>query len=397
MADAVPSESHLSPPNLSSQLQDVAERHGWKAKTEYCIGLPDVLDAVGRIRGYAHVTPVLSSLTMARWAGRDSVLFKVEAHQKTGSFKFRGAMNAVSMLSSQDKAKGVVTHSSGNHAQALALAAGSIGVKAEIVMPTTAPRSKVAAVRGYGARIIEVAPEARASTAAEVAATTGATFVHPSNDPRVMAGQGTMGVELLEFLAAAQSHAQGRKTASHTAAADAAVGGASSAPRGDAPLVDAVIVPVGGGGMISGVATAIKGIDSRIKVFGAEPEEADDAWRSLREGSIQGHDSTPGTVADGLRTVLGSNNFPIIQAKVDGIVRVSEDDIKRGTRVVWERLKVVVEPSAGVGVAALFSDEFRRIAPGSDCPRVAIVLCGGNLDIGSPLPFEGVSRWEFEG
>lgn len=376
MASAASGKDVAGATNLSGSLLGWSERHGAKICGKYCIELPDVLEAVGRIRGYAHVTPVMGSSTMARWAGREAVIFKVEAHQKTGSFKFRGAMNAVSMLSSEEKAKGVITHSSGNHAQALALAAGAIGIKAKIVMPTTAPKSKVAAVRGYGASITEVPPELRASTAEELAESTGATFVHPSNDPRVMAGQGTMGIELLEALVQALD------------AADVA--------DCDRPLVDVVIVPVGGGGMISGVATAIKGIDSRIKVIGAEPAEADDAWRSLRAGSIQGHASTPDTVADGLRTVLGSNNFPIIRDKVDAIVRVSEDDIRRGTRVVWERLKVVVEPSAGVGVAALFSEEFRCLAPPAECPRVAVVLCGGNLDISSPLPFEGVSRWDFE-
>lgn len=198
-------------------------------------------------------------------------------------------------------------------------------------------------------------------------------MVHPSNEPLVMAGQGTIGLELLEQLAA------------HAAA--------SPGPESP-PLVDAVVVPVGGGGMISGIAMAIKSIDSRIRVLGAEPAIADDAFRSLRDGRISSNESAAATtVADGLRTVLGSHNFPIIRDYVDGIVRVSEDDILRATRVVWERLKLCIEPSAGTGVAALFTPE---IANDESFRSVAVVLCGGNVDLSLPPAFLGVPRWDFE-
>jgi len=344
------------------------------AAPEYAITLEDVIAAAARIKGQAHRTPVVTSEFLARASGRALVAVKLEAFQKTGSFKARGALNAVLSLSDEAAAAGVVAHSSGNHAQAVAFAAAQRGVRACVVIPNDAPVSKIRAVRGYGASVLLCDPADRYTEADRLTAETGGTLIHSSNEPMVMAGQGTMGIELME---------QMRDIA----------GAAGS----DSPAVDAVIVPLGGGGMLSGIATAIKGLDPRVKVYGAEPLEADDAWRSVRAGSIQGHAAPPKTVADGLRTTLGSNTFPIVRDKTDGIVRVSEEDILRGMRVSWERLKVVAEPSAGTGIAALLSEEFAEMAPAAAAPRVAIILCGGNLDLGKPAPFLGVTRWECEG
>ncbi len=260
----------------------------------------------------------------------------------------RGAMNAVLQLSDAQKAKGVVTHSSGNFAQALALAAQSVGVKAYIVMPQNAPQVKKYAVRGYGGEIIECesTPEAREQVAAQVQQEKGAFFIHPSNDLDVILGQGTAALELLE----------------------------------DQPQLQTIFSPVGGGGLIAGTALAAHYFGKNCQVVGGEPFGADDAYRSLQSGKIEGNNTT-NTIADGLRTQLGDINFPIIKNHVTKIIRVDEEEITASMKLIWERLKVVVEPSSAVAFAALLRE--KEAYQGQ---KVGVILSGGNADL-SKLPF----------
>jgi threonine dehydratase len=269
--------------------------------------------------------------------------FKCENFQKVGAFKFRGACNAVFSLSDQEVSRGVGTHSSGNHAAALALAARLRGVQAFIVMPRNASKVKKAAVAGYGAQIFPCEPTkaGREKRMAEVLKETGATFIHPSNDPLVIAGQGTVALELLE----------------------------------EVSDLDVVLAPVGGGGLLSGTALAVAGLSPRTRVIGAEPERADDAYRSLQEGRII-PSINPHTVADGLLTSLGDNTFPIIREHVEQIVTVSEEAIIAGMRHVWERMKIVIEPSAAVPVGALLEGKVDLSGL-----RIGVVLSGGNVDL----------------
>jgi len=309
--------------------------------------IEDVLHASQRIRPHAHRTPLLTSRTIDAMTGA-SVWFKCENFQRGGAFKFRGATNAVFSLGDAEARRGVATHSSGNHAQALALAARLRGIDAHIVMPQDAPRVKVDAVRGYGARITfsGSAPKDRETTLKELLSKIGAEFVHPSDDPRVIAGQGTCALEILQ----------------------------------DVPDLDMVVTPVGGGGLLSGTAITVRAVSPRTRVIGAEPSAADDASRSFHTGTLFPSDN-PRTVADGLRTSLGPNTFPIVRAKVADIVTVSEEAIIEATRFTWERMKVVIEPSAAVPLAAIM--EKKLDVRGM---RVAIVLSGGNVDLGS-LPW----------
>lgn len=356
----------------------------------YAISAADVNAAHARIAPHVHRTPVLSCASLDAMASSATALpislhFKCELFQRTGSFKARGATNAV--LSLPPGAPGVCTHSSGNHAAALAYAAGVAGLPAHIVMPSNAPRTKVEAVKGYGGRITECAPTqaAREAAAADVASSTGAAFIHPSENPHVIAGQGTLALELLEQAAASDS---------------------ISAP------LDVLIVPVGGGGMISGCAVAAKARHAGILVIGAEPAGAADAFRSKAAGQLCGHDSPPSTIADGLRTTLGPNTWPIVRDLVDSIVTVSEGEITDALKLVYSRLKLAIEPSAAVGVAVALSPRFGEAVRHhvsvssdnggsasvvSDAPataqqllrrplRVGVVLCGGNVDL-AELPF----------
>jgi threonine dehydratase len=306
------------------------------------IGIDDIRLAAERIRLFAKRTPVLTSSTIDAMTGA-AVFFKCESFQRVGAFKFRGACNAVFSLDEATARRGVATHSSGNHAQALALAARLRGISACIVMPRDAPRVKVDAVKGYGARIVFSGNEPldRERTLDEVVRETGAEFVHPSDDPRVIAGQGTCALEILE----------------------------------EVPGLDMVVAPVGGGGLLSGTALAVRAVSPDTGVVGAEPEAADDAYRSFTTGTLH-LSRSPRTVADGLRTSLGPNTFPIVRARVDAIVTVSEEAIVRAMRLVWERMKIVIEPSAAVPVAALL--EGTLAAAGK---RVAIILSGGNVDL----------------
>jgi len=310
--------------------------------------LTDIRQAAARIRPYAHRTPVLTCASLDRQVGAQ-VFMKCENLQKVGAFKFRGACNAVFSLTDEEAARGVATHSSGNHAQALALAAKLRGIPAYIVMPENAPAVKKAAVAGYSGRITFCEPtlKAREITTAQVVEKTGATVVHPYNDYRVIAGQGTAVLELLE----------------------------------EAPDLDVIIAPVGGGGLLSGSAIAAKGISQNIRIIAAEPEMADDAYRSFQAGHIIPSEN-PKTIADGLLTSLGDKTFPIIQQHVEQIVTVSEAAILESMKFIWERTKIIIEPSAAVPVALLWE---RKIDL-SDL-RVGIILSGGNVDL-DRLPWQ---------
>lgn len=307
----------------------------------------DVVTAAGRIRPYVNRTPVMTCATINRMTGAE-VFFKCENFQKVGAFKARGGCNAVFALSDAEAARGVATHSSGNHAQAVAYAAGLRGIAATIVMPEDAPAVKVAAVKGYGARIVWAGsnPLDRERLLEAVLKETGAVFIHPSNDFHVIAGQGTAALELLE----------------------------------DVGDLDIVTAPVGGGGLLSGTALAVTGRAPGTDVVAAEPETVDDAARSFRDGRIYPPTGAY-TIADGLRTFLGDVTFPIIRRHVRDIVTVSEQGISDAMRLVWERMKIIIEPSSAVPVAALFEhdDVFRG-------QRVGIVLSGGNVDL-SKLPW----------
>lgn len=311
-----------------------------------------VLAAAQRLAGVVHRTPVLTCATLDALAGC-RLFFKAEHLQKVGAFKFRGAGNAVALLSPEQAARGVLTHSSGNHAQALARAARERGIAAHIVMPRGAPAVKEAAVRGYGARIYPCAPTlaAREETAARVAAETGATFVHPYDDPAVIAGQGTAVLELLD------------------AVAD----------------LDAVVVPVGGGGLLAGTCIAARGRAPRLRIFAAEPAGADDAARSFAAGTLLPQ-TDPRTIADGLRTGLGRLTWPILRDHVEAVLTVGEEEIVAAMRLAWERAKMLIEPSAAVAVAAVLGAGLRGARPPQ---RVGVILSGGNVDL-DRLPFAAV-------
>lgn len=313
--------------------------------------LHDICEAARRIKPYVHRTPVLTNESLNRSVGAQ-VLLKCENLQKVGAFKFRGACNAVFSLSDEEAACGVSTHSSGNHAQALALAARLRGIPAYIVMPNRAPAVKKAAVAGYGGKITFCEPtlEARESTLAEVVEKTGATVVHPYNDERVIAGQGTAALELLE----------------------------------DLPDLDVILAPVGGGGLLSGTSIAATETKPGIRVIAGEPEMADDAYRSLQAGKII-PSVNPKTIADGLLTSLGILTFPIIQKRVEQIVTVSEQGIMDSMKFIWERAKIIIEPSAAVAVGVLWEKKINLSGL-----KVGVILSGGNIDL-EKLPWQETS------
>lgn len=300
-----------------------------------------------RIQPYIHKTPVLTSELINEICDC-KVFFKCENFQKMGAFKMRGATNAILSLTEVQRNKGVVTHSSGNFAQALSLAAKKIGVKAFIVMPKNAPQVKKNAVKTYEGNIIECEsnPIAREEMAEKVRIEKGATFIHPSNDDDVIFGQGTSAIELLE----------------------------------DYPQLDYIFTPVGGGGLIAGTVLAAKYFSEKCKVVGGEPVEADDAYRSLQSGKIEFNEST-NTIADGLRTFLGDRNFPIIKEGVDKIIRVEEEEIISAMKLIWERMKIIIEPSSAVAFAALLKnkEDYKN-------KNVGIIISGGNVDV-TNLPF----------
>jgi threonine dehydratase/serine racemase len=311
---------------------------------QYAASIEAIRDAAERIAGRAHRTPVMTCATLDRFAGR-SLFFKCEQLQKVGAFKFRGACNAVWKLPEEVARRGVVTHSSGNHAQALALAARQRGIAAHIVMPRTASPVKRRAVEDYGGRVVLCEPtlEARETTAAAVLAETGGTMIPPYNHPDVIAGQGTTALELLE----------------------------------QAPDLDAIVAPVGGGGLISGVSIAAKAINPGIRIFAAEPLGADDAARSKAAGTLIPQ-TGPKTIADGLLTSLGELTWPVVRDLVEQVVTVAEEEIISAMRLAFERAKLLIEPSSAVAVAAVLCEAFRRL---EGMQRVGIVLSGGNVNL----------------
>mmetsp|Transcript_31155 Transcript_31155/g.81748 ORF Transcript_31155/g.81748 Transcript_31155/m.81748 type:complete len:350 (-) Transcript_31155:493-1542(-) len=308
--------------------------------------------ARGRIAGKAHVTPILTCTTFNE-RSELNLYFKAENLQKTGSFKIRGALNALGLLTESEKKRGVVTHSSGNHAQALSLAAKLHGVQATVIMPSDAPAVKRSAVEGYGANVVTAQPnlKSREETCASVLKETGGVMIPPYNHPFVICGQATIGLEMIEQV-------------------EAMSGGAE---------MDAVVVPVGGGGMMSGVASAMRALRPHTRVFGAEPAAADDARRSLEAGERILHKTRPSSIADGLLTSLGDVTWPIIKEKVERIFTVEERVIKDTIALVMERMKIVIEPSAAVGIAVALSSEFRGVV--GKGARVGVVICGGNIDL----------------
>lgn len=302
----------------------------------------DVLRAAVRLRRFVHRTPIFTSDTLdALTSGM--VFCKAENLQKVGAFKFRGATNAVRSLSEDDARRGVVTHSSGNHGAALALAARQRDIPAYVVMPENSARIKCEAVAGYGAQITYCRPtvEDRRAVAQRVMEETGAAMIHPYDDPRVIAGQGTAALELLESV----------------------------------PNLDLLLMPVGGGGLAAGSALTARGFAPDCDVVAVEPEAVDDTYRSFRSGTRQGVGSAQ-TVADGLRTSVGELTFPILQRDLTDVVTVSEDAVVRAMRWTWERMKLVVEPSAAVPMAAVLEGKVATAGR-----RVGIVLSGGNVDL----------------
>ena len=300
-----------------------------------------------RLQSLVHRTPVLCSSLLDELSGAQ-VYFKCENFQRSGSFKMRGALNSILSLGEAEKKAGVVTHSSGNFGQAVALAASSLGVKAYIVMPENAPEVKKNAVRSYDGiiTICESTIQARETAAGRIQNETGATLLHPSNSMAVILGNSTATIELLEEL----------------------------------PDLDMVLAPIGGGGLIAGTALAAHYYGIDCQTLGGEPFEVDDAYRSLQSGKIETNE-TINTIADGLRTHLGDINFPIIQNLVSEIIRVEEQEIIDALRLIWERMKIVIEPSCAVPFAALLREKEKF-----EGKKVGIIISGGNVDL-SALPF----------
>ena len=307
----------------------------------------DLIDCHNRIKPFIHNTPVLTSNYVNEITGAE-VYFKCENFQKMGAFKMRGAANAILRLSDEQKSNGVVTHSSGNHAQAISLAAKKIGIKAYIVMPSNAPKIKKDAVKGYGGELIECEPnlESREAAAKDLVDSKRATFIHPSNNLDVIIGQGTASKELIEQYGSFNN----------------------------------ILVPIGGGGLIAGSALAAKYFGDNCSVIGTEPFEVDDAYRSLISGKIETNITT-NTIADGLRTQLGDKNFPIILNEVKEIIRITEDEIINSMKLIWQRLKIICEPSCSLPLAGLLKnkDKFKG-------KKIGIIITGGNIDLDN-LPY----------
>lgn len=301
-----------------------------------------------RIKNYIHKTPVLTSSFINEAAGA-SLFFKCENFQKVGAFKARGGYNAILSLSKEDQAKGVTAHSSGNHAQAVAIAAQTLNIPSYIVMPSNAPKVKKAAVEGYGAKVITCEPtlEARENNVRKVVEDKGAVLIHPFNDYSIIAGQATSAMELI----------------------------------GEIDSLDYILTPIGGGGLASGTALAVKYLSPTTKVIGCEPEEADDAYRSFREGKLLLHKRPPKTMADGLLTTLGDKTFDIIQNELADILVVNEREIADAMKIIWQRMKIIIEPSSAVPLAALIRNKelFAN-------KKVGLIISGGNVDLEN-LPF----------
>ena len=316
---------------------------------KYAASIEDVRSAAERIKGVGHRTPVLTSKTLDQLAGR-KLFFKCENFQKVGAFKFRGGWNAVSMLSDSEAERGVCTHSSGNHAQAVAYSAQKRGIPAYIVMPNNSPDVKLNAVKGYGANITLCEPtlEARRTTLDGIAKKTGAAVIHPFNNPNVIAGQGTAALELIE----------------------------------EVSELDAVIAPIGGGGLMSGTCITTRSLLPDARLFGAEPKGADDAYRSLKEGKMLPQEN-PNTICDGLLTSMGENTWNILKDHLNDIYTVSDDEVIKAMKLIWERMKIIIEPSCATPVAVVMSPEFKQL---EGIEKIGIILTGGNIDL-SKLPF----------
>jgi len=315
-----------------------------------------ILAAHRRIAPRIHRTPVLRSTSLNAMTGAQ-LFFKCENLQKTGSFKIRGASNAILSLTEQEAARGIVTQSSGNHGAAVACAAAWRGIPAWIVMPRNAPAVKAKAIEGYGGKVVFCEPTvtARKATCDRVEAETGAHLVHPYDDDRIIAGQATAAKELLEEV-------------------------------GD---LDAVFAPVSGGGLLSGTCLGAKGIRADVRIFGCEPERADDAYRSLTTGTLQSQDSSD-TIADGLRASLAPRTFAILRRHVERILLVSEEEIISAARLVWERMKIIIEPSSAVAIAPLLRPGVvasLNLPKRADAavPKLGVILSGGNVDLSSLL------------
>ena len=313
-----------------------------KEASMYIPTLEDMRTARARITPHIHVTPVLISRMLDEVSGAE-LFFKCENFQKAGAFKARGASNAVFSLSDEQAARGVATHSSGNHGTCLSYAAKQRGIPCTVVMPHTAPQAKKDAVMGYGGRVVECEPStsSREAVFAEVVAETGAEFVHPYNDHRVIAGQATCSAELIEQVDG----------------------------------LDAVIAPIGGGGMVSGTCLTLSGLAPQIKIYAAEPEQADDAYRSFKAGHIIADDA-PNTVADGLKVPLKELTWHFVQKHVTDILTVSEEEIVEAMKLIWKRLKIVMEPSSAVPLATILKNP--KIFAGK---RVGVIVTGGNVDL----------------
>ena len=310
--------------------------------------LKDIELAHDRIRPFIHRTPILTNSSLNKLAGAE-LFFKCENFQKAGSFKIRGATNTVELLSDSELKRGIATTSSGNHGAALSMAVSRRGGSTKVVMPHNTPKIKVENVKRNGGEVVWCEPDQkfRESVLNDVVEETAATVVHPYNDERIMAGQGTCAKEILE----------------------------------DVPTIDCIVSPVSGGGLLSGSLVAAKNMKNSVKVFGAEPEEADDAYQSLKQGKIVPN-KTINTICDGLRAEIGSKTFPVIQNLVDEIIPVSEKDIIESLQMIWERMKIIVEPSCSISLALILKNKkmFKN-------KNVGLIMSGGNVDL-NKLPWK---------
>ena len=316
---------------------------------KYAASMKDVIAASKRIERHGHRTPILTNKTINQLAGK-KIFFKCENFQKIGAFKFRGGWNAISSLSDKEAEKGACTHSSGNHAQAVAYAAMKRNIPAYIVMPENAPKVKIQAVKGYGAKVTLCKPtlKSRKETLEKIAEKTGAYVVHPFNEPKVIAGQGTAALELIE----------------------------------DVGDLDAICAPIGGGGLMSGTCIAARDMLPNARLFGAEPKGADDAYRSLKEGKLLPQEN-PNTICDGLLTSMGENTWNILKDHLEDIITVDDEEVITAMRLVWERMKIIIEPSCATPLAAILTPEFKKL---ENIETIGIILTGGNVDL-SKLPF----------
>ncbi|EFA82100.1 serine racemase [Heterostelium album PN500] len=327
-----------------------------KSDGEFAVTFEDIKDAYDRIKPYVHKTPVMTSKAINEIAGKD-LYFKCENLQKVGAFKFRGACNAVFKLTEEDLKKGVVTHSSGNHGQALALAAKMRGTTAYVVVPNNAPKIKLDAIQGYGANVTLCEPTlvARESGVEKLIQEHGATLIHPFDNREVIAGQGTVAIELLSQV----------------------------------ENLDAIIVPIGGGGVCSGISIAAKRMNPEIKIIGVEPTGADDACRSFKKGERLPHlEGYPNTIADGLLTTVGDLTWPVIKSHLHNVLTVDDNEIKAAMKLVWDRMKLIIEPSSATVLAAVLSKEFKELY-GQDgtIKRIGLIVTGGNVDLAKVLTF----------